>query len=333
MPLPKKGGVGGQAPSAPTAPTRGGLPKRQVRAAAPEAEYPTPTPTSDDSGINPVAATAGVAAGLGGVALLAKTPGLIGKGARAFDAVRKQLMLSGLALPKSLLGNLGAGVERSIETGSMTPVKQMFSKQTFLDAVKAYGDRDGIGLQHGMDLPGPVPGRIMGAFDTAAQKALMRSGATADEAQAGVLQTPLGGKLGEALEGPVAQYLHPFRRTPFNQFLEGLKKMDVAKTSGGERRALGVYAGAGAAHGAATADDDTPLSLPIGIAASARYGMPYGLAAMAGRALAGGSLPGSGIAGSLLPVSEWGLESAITDPFKPFKKPAALTALEKLTGQ
>ena len=280
----------------------------------------TETPDTQDSGISPL----GVAAGVGATGLLAyglsKLPGRVGSVAKGLDAIRKQLMLSGYALPKSLLGNAGAAVETSIEQGSMRPLKALLSRQTLDDAVNSYKTQSATGLQHGMNLPGPVPGKIMGAIDTATQGALQRAGLGAEEAQAAVLQRPLGGRF-KSFEGPVAQYLFPFRRTPFNQLFEGLDKMDVAKLTPGETRALMVYMGGGAVHGAATADEDVPVSLPFAVAASARHGLPYGLAAMVGRYAAGGGLPGSGIASSLLPVSEYGLESSI-DPTKPFRKPA-----------
>jgi hypothetical protein len=354
MPLPKKGGAGGQAPSAPVAPTRGGLPKRQVRAAAPEAEYPTPTPSEDD-GVSGAAVTAGVLGGAGVVGLAAKMAtmpgvlGALGKAVRATQTVRQQAMLSGLAIPKSVLGNMGAVAETAMERGTTTPIKQFFSKQTLRDAKDSWvkgGVGDGTpgvdqGIGQGKSAISRLaaylaPGRVMGAMDDATQGALRRSGLSNADAQAAVLQRPLNPQISEALASAPAQYFQPFRRTPINQVLEGGKKLtrfQRGEMSRGEKVALGVQSGVGALHGAATADEDVPLTLPMGVALAARGGLPYGLAAMMGRSLAGGDLPGSGIAGSLLPASEWGLESSMTDPFKPFKKPAALTALEKLTGQ
>ena len=94
---------------------------------------------------------------------------------------------------------------------------------------------------------------------------------------------------------------------------------------------MALYTGTGAAHGAATADESIPLSLPLATAAAARYGLPYAGAAIVGRMLAGGK-GGGGIASSALPVSEYGFESSFTDPTRPFRKPAAITALEKLLG-
>ena len=67
------------------------------------------------------------------------------------------------------------------------------------------------------------------------------------------------------------------------------------------------------------------------MAMAGKYGLTYGGAAMIARALAGGKIGGSGIASGMLPVSEYGLEQSMTEPTKPFTKPAALTALERLS--
>jgi hypothetical protein len=325
------------------------------RAATPPAVAVEPEeieePVAEDEGIDPSTAAVGAGVGLGAAALAAASRmpgavGAVGKGMKALNSLRQQLMLSGLALPKSMLGNAGAVVEKSIEKGSTAPLKELFSQQTAADAAEAWkrgGVSDGIeGLDQAIGQSGnPVtrffanfaPGRVMGAMDEATQGAMRRAGVSAKEAQAAVLQKPLPTPVAEALDNPIAKYFQPFRRTPINQVLEGSGKYTrffAGEMGRGEKVALGVNHALGAAHGAATADEDVPVSLPLGIAFSGRGGLPYGLAAMIGRTAAGGDLPGSGIAGSLLPASEWGLESSVTDPTKPFKKPAALTALEKI---
>lgn len=297
---------------------------------------------SGGGGMSTAGALGAGAVGLGGLALLAsvlkKGPGAmkaVGTGLEYANAARMQSMLSGLALPKSMLGGAGAAVERGIETGSLRPLKEMFSRQTLRDAGAAYRQNAGpVGASatapRGVTLPGPMPGRIMGAFDDAAQGALRRSGASFDEAENAMLQSPLTGKLAEALDNPAARYLHPFRRTPFNQFFEGLKRLPGGPS--GSARGKAVYMGTGAVHGAATADEDYPVSVPLAMAGSARYGMPYGVGAFIGRKLAGGS-GGGGISGGMLPVSEYGTEQSLTQPLKPFTHPAWLTALERLLGK
>jgi hypothetical protein len=309
-----------------------------------EAEEAAPEP-----GIDPSTAALGVgglAAGAGALALAARAPGRVGSIIRGIDALRKQMMLSGYALPKSVLGNLGAVAETAVERGSMEPIRQLLSRQTLREAGQAWKAGGLSGGIQGVDVvqaKNPLtrlaavlsPGRVMGSLDEATQGALRRSGLSATDARRAVLQAPLEGKLGEALEGPVSQYFHPFRRTPFNQFIEGNLKMTRAakgQMSRGELTALGLQSGIGAAHGAATAESDVPLSIPFGIAAAARGGVPYGIAALLGRLGAGGGLPGSGIVSAMLPVSEYGVESGLTDPLRPFYEPAAIRAIDRLTG-
>lgn len=320
------------------APATGGVPQppvgnRFLGGVAAEDTVPTATEESGGSWL-PVVAGGAALAGAG--VLAAKMPGKIGAAARGLNALRQQLMLSGMALPKSMLGNAGAALTQSIERGSMRPLAEMFSGETVKDAVRAYRAHGSAGPTPGVNLPGPVPGRIMGAFDDAAQKALVRGGASPKEATNEVLQTPLGenfGRMGDVLETPLASYMHPFRRTPFNQFIEGYKAVDKAVGGDqGARRALGAYGAAGAVHGAATADDNMPLSVPIAMSGAGRYGLPYGIAALVSRGLMGGK-GASGIAGSALPVSEYGFEQSLNDPLKPFVKPAAFSALERLTGK
>lgn len=301
-----------------------------VDATAPEDIAPVES-TDDNGGL---LATAGGALALAVAARLGiKHPGAIGTIAKYLNAGRQQLMLSGLAVPKSVLGNVGAAVTASVERGSTRPIRELLSKRTLQDAVTAYRNAPKQPpVKGGVNLPGPMPGRFMGAADEATQKALQRAGLSADDAQREVLQSPLTGSLGEVLESPVAQYMHPFRRTPFNQFIEGYRTLKAASEGNkGAQRAAAVYAATGGAHGAATADEQYPVSVPLGIAASGRYGMTYGLAALLARSLSGGR-GGGGIAGSVLPVSEYGVEQSLNDPLRPFREPAAFRAIERLSG-
>lgn len=299
------------------------------------------TPATNGGGVNKTAVGVGAAA-VGGVAALAlHNPSMAGKIARGLNTLRQQLMLSGFALPKSLLGNAGAAVEQSLERGSMRPLSEMFSGQTVKDAMTAFkAGAPGGAAQTGQAPTGGnmvtkalsyiSPGRAMGAFDEAAQKALQRAGLSADEAQTAAMQAPLQQDLAEALDSPIARYVHPFRRQPFNQFIEGWKKLKPENLKAHPLVTAG-YTAAGATHGAATADDPSPMSVPLAVAGSARYGLPYAAAALLGRVAAQGQ-GGGNIASSALPVSEYGFESSMTDPTRPFRKPAALTALDKLLG-
>ncbi len=296
---------------------------------------------TEEPGWNVPAMLAGGAA-LGGAALLASKPGRIGKIAGGLNALRQQLMLSGFALPKSMLGNVGAAVNASAERGTMAPLKELFSGQTLKDAVQSFKTGSGAALNpagHNVtNLPKALslPGRLMGSLDEATQQALQRAGLTAKESATETLQAPLTGGLGQAFESPVASYLHPFRRTPFNQFIEGLKSFQGGQGPlgllGSHPKTQAAYLAAGAAHGAATSEDKAPLSIPLTVAAAGRRGLPYGLAALAGR-LASSGKGGGQIASSVLPVSEYGYEQSLGNPLAPFKEPAAFKAIKRVTGQ
>ncbi len=313
----------------------------------PATEPATETPKQDEGGFSlGKALLGGGALALAGV--IAHKPSLIGKVGSVIGDIRQQAMLSGFALPKSVLGNVGAAGIASAERGSMRPLKELFSRETAKDIAAAYRRNTPYGttkaVQAGqLPLPGmttpatnnfpswmPTPGRIMGAFDEGAQGALQRAGLSADDAAREVLQAPLPTGLAEALDSPAARYAIPFRRTPFNQFLEGLKTIKPANIKANPKLFAGVT-GAGAVHGALTSEDRYPVSIGFGTAAASRYGVPYAGGAILGRMLAGGKTGGS-IAGTMLPVSEYGLESSLTDPTRPFIEPAALRALQRLAS-
>jgi len=279
-------------------------------------DLPT-VPETEDTGFGVGGAVLGGAALLGAAAI-SRNPSMLGKFFRGANAVRQQAMLSGLALPKSILGNTGAALNVSMEQKSLSPLKNFFSRQTLDDAVNAYKTGGHAGPTPGINLPGPNPGKFMGALDEATQNSLIRSGRTAKEAQREVLQAPLSGDLGDVLESPAAKYVLPFRRTPFNQFTEGWRTMKPDFEYGGVRNA---YLAAGAAHGAATSEEQYPVSIPLATALAAKYGLPYALAAVAARKLSGGQ-GGGGVLGSTLPVSEYGVEQSLSDPTAPFVNPA-----------
>lgn len=275
-----------------------------------------------------------VAAGLGMVGLLARKPGLLKSAAMKANAVRQQLMLTGLAVPKSVLGNTGAVVARSLETQSTSPLREFFSMKTARDAASAFKNARQVGPvgRANTTLPFPLdlPGRTMGALDEATQLSLQRGRVplAAKEAEAALFQSPLGenyGKLGDTLDSPAAKYLLPFRRTPFNQFSEGLKTFKSGYANPGVRNA---YMGVGAVHGAATSDDQFPVSIPLATAGAAKYGVPYAVGALAGRVWSGGK-DSAGIAGSMLPVSEYGIEQSISDPVGPFFDPSFTRVMDK----
>jgi hypothetical protein len=288
---------------------------------------------AEESGGIGLGGVLGVAA-LGAAALAAHNPGMVGRFFKGANAVRQQLMLTGLAAPKSMLGNVGAVANEAMETRSWNPLKSFFSGETLNDFKNAWSEGAKVGPIAGEGVNVPVlsaPGRFMGAMDTATQKSLVRSGMRPHEAEAALFQTPLGGQYDEAgelvsrrfgdfsntLDSPTARYLFPFRRTPYNQLYEGMQTMKGDFAHKGVRNA---YIAAGAVHGAATSDEQYPVSIPLATALAAKYGVPYAVAAIAARKLMG-EPTGGGIAGTVLPMSEYGLEQS-ADPTAAFTHPA-----------
>jgi len=287
--------------------------------------------STEDSGSSILPAVLGGTA-LVGAGLLARRPGALSSGLSKLNSLRQQLMLSGFAVPKSVLGNIGAPIIESSERGSIAPLREFFSRQTVKDWVKAYRAGEVAGPAGSITgRPGflPSPSRLLNAGDVATRNALERAGLTAREAQRAVLQSPLTGELGKVLESPAARYVFPFRRTPFNQFTEGLR---VAREWRQHPGTLGAVLGAGGLHGAITADDDLPLTVPFGIALAGRYGLPYGFAALVARGLMKDRVDLGGIPSSILPVSEYGIGQAAQAPLASFE-PAALRALRSILGE
>lgn len=267
------------------------------------------------TGVSPLAALLGVG-GILGAAALARKPGMLGKLARGANIARMTSFLSGAAAVKNVLSNTGQAAITSAEEGSTNTLRQMLSRETLRDAIDAFK----TGAQ-----TGPVPGgtrmnpfgRILGATDVAAQKAFVRSGRTPEEALELTFQNPLPKEF-RAFENPTAQYVFPFRRTPFNQFFRSAETLPGSEYSRAHPYIVGGSLAAGAAHGALTADEDYPVSLGLGAAGAGKLGMNYAFGALAGRRLAGGRGSG-GLASAILPVSEYGVTQAFEEPLAPFE--------------
>ena len=303
-------------------------------------------PPPEDTGPGAGTLAAGGAAALA-AALLTRKPGLLRTAASKLNALRYTGMLSGLAAPKSIAGNIGAGVIASAEGGTLRPLKALFSRQTGREFIQA--------LKQGGTV-GPVPGgaeatagetvsrlnpfgRVMGAGDVATRAALTRGGVAPEEAERLVLQSPLPREWAEKLDNPVAKFLLPFRRTPFNYLAEGMGSFAPAgKALAGEvltpleRRKLATLGGAMAAGGAtglATEEQGpgaTAVPLALGGAAAGTYGIPFvGSAALARFLLGQGTKASAERAvQGVSPFSEYGFVSSITDPLRPFREPAVL---------
>jgi hypothetical protein len=275
---------------------------------------------------------AGLAGGaaLLGAGVLTRNPGLLAKAGRGAMNLRSQLMLTGLAIPKAIVSNVGGAAIQSAERGTLAPIKELLSRETVRDFRSAFSNP---AIQHEQAAMAPKfsPGRVLGAIDEATQKAMGRAGMSADDAERMTFQTPLNkrfGSFGETLDSPAARYLIPFRRTPFNATYEGFKALKEAPQN---PKTTAAMLGLGAAHGAATSDEQYPVSMGLGAAAANKYAVPYLIAAAAGRAVSGGRDPGS-VAGEALPISEYGLTSGVTDPTKAFTDPAGYRLVKRLLG-
>lgn len=316
-----------------SAPNRRGLLAR-VTGTTPEVS----TGPTEGEGIADLFSMEGLVGGaaLLGAGLLARNPSALGRIASKLGVARQQLMLSGLAIPKAILGNIGGAAIESVERGTANPLRQLLSRQTLRDVGRHY-KTGAQGHVQGGTSRFAIPGRILGAIDLASQDAFKRAGLSAADAERLTFQTPLGRifapNMVQALESEPARYLIPFRRTPFNVLYEGLQTINPANLKGSTARQglLAASGAAGAAHGAATSDEQYPFSLGLGAATANRYALPYLLSAAVGRSMAGGSNPES-VASEVLPISEYGLASGVTQPLRSFTQPAAVRVLRRLLG-
>lgn len=294
-------------------------------------KHPNTIPTKSDWTL-PVLAAGAV--GAGAYALTRNPEAAKRIGQSALD-LRQVSMLSGLAPLKSFLGNIGAAAYGSIERESIAPLKAFFSGETVNDFKQAWKS----GAQYFGDTKPSVfqklnvPGRFMGAMDTASKNALVRSGFTPEESAIEMLQRPLPPELAKAVQHPVGRYVMPFRQIPINQPFEGIRTWrpeNLAST--GQKVANAASVGQGFVTGYNTQD---PTLLAGSVAAGGKRGINVG----AGEAL--GILAKTGSSGQarqgltgMSPLSEYGLSESVlqpvTDPLKPITQPAAVTAYHKL---
>lgn len=270
------------------------------------------------------AALAGGAALALGVA--AKKYGL-GKVFDTLNNVRRQGMLTGLAVPKSLIGNLGAGVTTAIEEGSTAPLKEMLRLPTnvknAVTAFKAGGQYQGQPVSKWA-----LPGRILGATDEAAQLALGRAGIPAKEAAKTMLQSEidLGPQVRGALNTKLGQYMVPFRRTPINQAVGALETMADWSTKG-KAAANAAALGAGFLTG-----EETEGVVPTGLGAAffGRRGLPFAAGSALGKMSKGESKrEAAKVLQGASPVSDYSIAEGIQGPFEGNfgQKPAILRLL------
>lgn len=270
---------------------------------------------------------AGLAAGgAAALALAAKKYGL-GKVFDTANNIRRQGMLTGLAVPKSLLGNLGAGVTTAIEEGSLAPLKEMLRLPTNVrTAVDAF--KKGATYQGQPTSAWAIPGRILGATDEAATAALGRAGIAPEEAAKTMLQSEidLGPQVRGALDTKLGQYLVPFRRTPINQAVGALDTMSDWSDRGkvaANAAALGT--------GFLTGEESEGVGPTIaGTAAFGRRGLPFAAASMLGKLSKGDSKrEAAKVMQGASPVSDYSITEGIAGPFagNPVPTPAILKLL------
>lgn len=318
----------------------------------------TPSAYNAETGNGTGAALGAGALGVLGAYLAYKTG--IGKqaitgAAKGLANLRMVSMLSGLAAPKSALGNAGAAFNVAMETGSMKPIKEQFSKQTAMDWLNEMRNPS---MQANQSIPGASKwnpfGRLMGAGDVATQKSLIRTGLVpAGEAELQTLQAPLPPKIAHALESTPAKYAVPFRRTPINQAIEGGATITDAQAGSTVTRSYGagpnvetytantrlplaVHSAGGAVAGYASADSDYPVTPGVYAAFAGRYGLPSLMAAYLGRIAAGGK-GGTSIVSSALPVAEYGISQSldprnILEPLDPSQS-ALVRTFRRINGE
>lgn len=265
------------------------------------------------------------ALGIGAGALLLKNPGLLRTLAGKAQNVRLASMLSGFAVPKSIAGNIGAAAVSGAERGTMEPLRELLSMKTLRDVGRHWREGGGYGQYEAA--PKYSPARLMSAFDRASSGAMERAGVAPLEAQRYLLQSPLDPKFSKALENPVSKFLVPFRRTPMNQFTEGMSTL-----SGRHPKVLAAAAGAGALMGANDAD---PVTIGLTAPFASTYALPYVGSAALTKYLLSNKRPTERFSHAartlqgVAPVSEYGIASSLFEPFKPFTELAAVKAYRK----
>lgn len=217
------------------------------------------------------------------------------------NQLRVASMLSGTALPKSILGNLGAFGTAAGETGSIRPITEMFRFPTNArearDAWRGGSNPAAIAGSGRIN----IPGRAMGALDTMTQKALERAGLSPDEAQRILLTRQNRAAHDLKMDSPVGRFMWPFQKTPFNQLAEGISPENWSTK---KRAAMTVgAAGAGNVMGDETSD-------PRILALAAAFMGPRGLPFLMG---AGFSKAGRNAVSGLSPIPEWGFPTDTDD--------------------
>lgn len=248
------------------------------------------------------------------------------------NQLRSQGLLTGAAIPKNILGGLGAVEQAAVEAGSIQPILQALrpikTAKSFVRGVRQPID---IGIAGNPRLPWwALPGRAVSGVDQAFMDALERGGVSAADIERFMLRRPTGEALlspsmTRLLQTPVGRTAVLFQRTPANVYRGGIEELsallsprrlgDIAGPTIGRaltrRRLLTALTIAGGA-GAAKATERMPparrqLVLALLLASQGIRGMPFGIGAIAGGSP--GALRG------LAPLPEFGLDPRqVIDP-------------------
>lgn len=226
-------------------------------------------------------------------------------GGKAFDAanqLRMTSMLSGLALPKSVAGNLGAHVAAALEDRSIEPLKVLLNyKQISKDVADGWKSLANPAAIQGLGKLN-LPGRAMGALDFASIKSLQRAGLSEKEAKELLLTGSNAFSAMKGMDSPLAKLFIPFRTTPVNQIMQGFTRVHKHPEIW-----IGAMA-AGAAVGSKVEDKEK-------LALISAFAGPYALPFLAGAAYATQDFE---TFGSISPVPEWGLSKTLANPFSAF---------------
>lgn len=299
---------------------------------------PVPAANDDGPGLGS-ALLAGGALAAGALALrnpqMAKSAA--GKLGGWLNEFRYGSMLSGMAVPKSAMGNLGAAAITSAEQGTLRPLREFLSMDTARDWVanlrqgnalgQAAGGNTASGITHGSSWLN-LPGRIIGAGDAATKNALMRAGLSQQDAEIQLLQRQIEPSWKKSFDHPIAKWLFPFRTVPLNTFREGMERLNVL-TPANPHRAVSLGAmGAGAVTGALT---DDPRTVGMTSPLAGTYAIPYMVGGMLGKYATGAGEvgPAKQVMAGVTPYSDYAF-GGLLDVLRPYTRPAALGALDYL---
>jgi len=230
----------------------------------------------------------------------------LGKGfEKTFDAansVRMTSMLSGLALPKSLAGNLGAHLAAAFEGRTLKPLKVLTNYKAIAQDIKTgWASRANPALVEGLNRAN-LPGRAMGAADFAGIESLKRAGLSEKEAKELMLTGANQISSWWPLETRLGKLIVPFRTTPFNQLAQGLTRWKKHPEVAIAAIALGAASGA-------NVEDKEAVSVISAFAG------PYALPFLVGAWIGSGNKE---MLNQISPMPEWGITETIANPFKPF---------------